>query len=90
MKSKRSIFEKACKRCLVKKSIKKEDDNFLKLDFQLKKCKTNKCRKFYKSKIRSLVKKSRKRRSRKRRSRDGFFVEFPVKPYNTCKVWKGF
>ena len=81
---KRSIFEKAYKRCSPRGSC--SCDKFLKLDFQLKKCKTSKCRKFYTKKLKSLTKK----RSKKRSKKDGFIVEFPVKPYNTCRVWKGF
>jgi hypothetical protein len=88
MKSiKRAIYEEACKRCLNKEDC----DKFLKLDFKLKKCKTSKCRKLYKRKITSL--KKSKKRSKKKKSRskkDGFIVDFPVTPFNTCKVWKGF
>ena len=61
---KKTIYELAYNQCIKKGIIKKSCDNFLKLDFELKlkKCKTSKCKKFYKSKIKSLKKKSRKRR----------------------------
>lgn len=103
MNSKKSVYELAYNRCMKKGIIQKSCDKFLKLDFELKlkKCKTSKCKKFYKSKIKSLKRKSYKRRKsskkkspkrslKKKRSSDGFTVDFPVKPYNTCYVWKGF
>ena len=101
MSNKKSIYEMAYNACIKKGTIQQKCDKFLKLDFELKlkKCKTSKCKKFYKSKIKSLKRKSSKRKSPKRKSpkrkspkrkSDGFTVEFPVKPYNTCYVWKGF
>ena len=100
--NKKSIYEMAYNECIKKGVIQKNCDKFLKLDFELKlkKCKTSKCKKFYKSKIKSLKRKkrstkkkisNRKTSSKKSRRRsDGFTVEFPVKPYNTCYTWKGF
>jgi hypothetical protein len=64
--NKKSIYEMAYNECVKKGVIQKNCDQFLKLDFELKlkKCKTSRCKKFYKSKIRSL-KRSRKRRKKK-------------------------
>jgi len=60
---KKSIYEMAYNECVKKGVIKKNCDQFLKLDFELKlkKCKTSKCKKFYKSKIKSLKRRSKKR-----------------------------
>jgi len=74
--NKKSIYEMAYNECVKKGVIQKNCDQFLKLDFQLKlkKCKTSRCKKFYKSKIRSLKRRKktaskRKKSSKKSRSR---------------------
>ena len=109
MSNKKSLYNLAYQKCVQRGLIKSNCDNFLKLDFEIKmkKCKTSKCKKFYKNKLRSLKKSKRKSSSKKRKSSpkkrkssskkrkssrksDGFVVDFPVKPYNTCYVWKGF
>ena len=100
--SKKNIYEQAYNSCIKKGLIQSKCAKFLKLDFELKlkKCRTSK----YKSKLKSLKRKSKsgsirkrsssKSRRKRRRSiktkKDGFVVEFPVKPYNTCYTWKGF
>jgi len=106
--SKKNIYDQAYNSCTKKGLIQSKCAKFLKLDFELKlkKCRTSKCKTFYKNKLKSLKRKSKRssRRNLKRSSskskkkikrsiktkKDGFVVEFPVKPYNTCYVWKGF
>lgn len=100
--SKKNIYEQAYNSCIKKGLIQSKCAKFLKLDFELKlkKCRTSKCKTFYKNKLKSLKRKSKrfsrrkssssKIRRKRRRSIDGFVVEFPVKPYNTCYTWKGF
>ena len=50
MSNKKSIYEMAYNACIKKGTIQQKCDKFLKLDFELKlkKCKTSKCKKFYK------------------------------------------
>jgi hypothetical protein len=74
--NRKSIYEMAYNKCLKKGIIQQNCDKFLQLDFELKlkKCKTSKCKKFYKSKIRSLKRRKktaskRKKSSKKSRSR---------------------
>jgi len=62
---KKSIYELAYNQCIKKGIISKSCDKFLKLDFKLKKCKTSKCKKFYKSKIKSLKKKMKSSKRKK-------------------------
>jgi hypothetical protein len=69
---KKSIYEMAYNECVKKGVIQKNCDQFLKLDFELKlkKCKTSKCKKFYKSKIKSLKRRrtSKRKKSSKRKT----------------------
>jgi len=61
---KKSLYEKAYKSCIKKGVITEDCHNLLRLDFEdkLKKCKTVKCKKFYKKKLKSLKKSKRKSR----------------------------
>ena len=103
--SKKNIYEQAYNSCIKKGLIQSKCAKFLKLDFELKlkKCRTSKCKTFYKNKLKSLKRKSKRgsirkrstsKRKRRRRSiktkKDGFVVDVPVIPYNTCYTWKGF
>ena len=65
---KKSIYDLAYKTCMKKGIIKNDCHNFLKLDLELKlkKCKTVKCKKFYRSKLKSLKKSKRKSRIKRR------------------------
>ena len=70
MKSAKSIYKLAYNQCIKKGIISKSCDKFLKLDFKLKKCKTSRCKIFYRSKIKSLKKmKSSKRKKSIRRKK---------------------
>jgi hypothetical protein len=97
-----SIYEKAVQKCIKKGIIKSDCDKFLRLDFEmkLKRCRTKKCRKLYRSKIKMLsrkksskLKSKRKLKSVKKRSKSKKFKDgdIPIlRKYKRCYAFKGF
>lgn len=63
-----SIYEKAYNNCIKKGLINSNCDKFLKLDFtmKLKRCRTTKCKKYYRSKLKKLSKRKSPKKSPKK------------------------
>jgi hypothetical protein len=103
-----SIYEKALQKCIKKGIIKSDCDQFLRLDFEmkLKRCRTKKCKKFYRSKIKMLSRKKSsklkskrkslrltKKRSKSKKSskRNQKDGDIPIlRKYKRCYAFKGF
>ena len=64
--SKKNIYDQAYNSCIKKGLIQSKCAKFLKLDFELKlkKCRTSKCKTFYKNKLKSLKRKNSRNQKR--------------------------